>query len=97
MIAPYTAAEVAALIGLSVDRFRKTRSRLHARDGLPQPISSSGHPRWERAGIDAWLTRNHPHRPPRPANDLAAPLVPASTPEWGDFLRKHYAPARDGT
>lgn len=74
---PYTARDVCEAIGIKPDTLYRTRERLHARDGLPRPITE--HPlRWERSTLDAWLTRHHPARPPRPANDIVAP-PPAAT------------------
>ena len=66
---PYTASDICQALGISLDTLYRTRERRHDRDQLPRPIQE--HPlRWERTGFDAWLTRHHPARPPRPANDI---------------------------
>lgn len=70
---PYSAREICEALGISLDTLYRTRERRHEHDKLPRPISE--HPlKWERSGFDAWLTRHHPARPPRPANDVA--IVP---------------------
>jgi predicted DNA-binding transcriptional regulator AlpA len=70
MIRPYTAPEICEALGITLDTLYRTRERRHDRDGLPRPFQE--HPlKWERSGFDAWLTRHHPLRPPRPANDVA--------------------------
>lgn len=72
MLRPYTASDICEAIGISLDTLYRTRERRHERDDLPRPITE--HPlRWERSGFDAWLTRHHPGRPPRPANDRIRP------------------------
>jgi hypothetical protein len=50
-------------MGVSLDSFYRTRQIRHERDGLPAPISERGLLKWERAGLDAWLTRHNPMRP----------------------------------
>lgn len=68
---PYTAKQVAALVGLCPARFYALRQKLHAVDQMPAPIAESiGQLRWERSGMDCWLLRHHPFAPKAPANDL---------------------------
>lgn len=88
---PYTAREVAALIGVTLDCFYKNRERYRLVDGMPAPICSSGRMTWERSGFDAWLHRHDPRYPKlRPANDIAAPPPARNDAEWNDYLRRHY-------
>jgi hypothetical protein len=42
VVPPYSSAEVAMAIGVSLDTFYRTRQIRHARDGLPAPISERG-------------------------------------------------------
>lgn len=92
---PMFAAELAKRIGVSLDRFYKNREKYRMVDGMPAPISNAGKMAWDRAGMEAWLTRNDPRRPQRlvAANDSIAPPMPNSDAEWNDFLRQHYAPS----
>lgn len=86
---PYTAREICDMIGIELDTLYRTRERRHERDGLPRPISE--HPlKWERTGFDAWLTRHHPARPPRPANDVQVIPTPATDDEHRARLRAAY-------
>ena len=81
MMHPYTATDICEALGVTKDTFYRTRQARHERDGLPHPISERGPLKWERTGFDAWLTRFHPLRPPRPANDVAIPPDPATDEE----------------
>lgn len=81
MIRPYLARDVAEAIGISLDTLYRTRQIRHDRDHLPRPICETGPLKWERSGFDAWLTRHHPARPPRPANDVFDPPAPATDAE----------------
>lgn len=93
MMRPYIAAEICEALGISLDTLYRTRQLRHTRDGLPPPIQE--HPlKWERTGFDAWLTRHHPLRPARPANDVAAVPAPASIEESRARLAAAYAPQR---
>ena len=94
MLRPYSAIEVAEAIGISLDTLYRTRQARHDRDQLPRPISETGRLKWERTGFDAWLTRYHPARPPRPANDVQNLPVPASDEEHRARLALAYAPQR---
>jgi len=94
MAKPYTAPQVADAIGISLDTLYRTRQVRHDRDRLPRPISERGPLKWERTGFDAWLTRHHPARPPRPANDVQQPLAMASDEEHRARLALAYAPQR---
>jgi hypothetical protein len=88
-IRPYSAADVCERLGISLDTLYRTRARREARDGMPRPIQE--HPlRWERTGFDAWLTRYHPARPPRPVNDVYCPPTPATDDEHRARLRAAY-------
>jgi hypothetical protein len=90
VVPPYSSAEVAAAIGVSLDTFYRTRQIRHERDGLPAPISERGPLKWERTGFDAWLTRHHPMRPKAIANDIFAPPPAASDEEHRERLRTAY-------
>lgn len=92
MLKPYTAADVSAAIGITLDTFYRTRQWRHDHEGLPRPISERGKLRFERSGIDAWLTRHHPLRAHAPANDLFAAPDPASDAEHRTRLAAAYAP-----
>lgn len=89
---PYTATDVCEAIGISKDTFYRTREIRHERDGLPRPISERGPLKWERSGFDAWLTRFHPLRPARPANDVVISPDPASLEEHRARLHEAYGP-----
>lgn len=78
---PYTAREVADAIGIRLTTFYRNRRHYELVDRMPKPICSGGRHRYERASMDAWLTRFHPQRPAAPANDPVAPLAPASVEE----------------
>lgn len=90
----YTGREVAEAIGISLDTLYRTRQLRHDRDRLPLPISERGPLKFERTGFDAWLTRHHPARPPRPANDVYCPPAPATDDEHRARLAAAYAPQR---
>ncbi|WP_445493140.1 hypothetical protein [Rhodopseudomonas sp. RCAM05734] len=94
MLKPYSAADVAQALGLSVDTFYRTRETRHVRDGLPRPICERGPLKFERTGFDAWLTRHHPMRPPAPANDPVVPPDAATDAEHRQRLARAYAPVR---
>lgn len=87
---PMTLSELAQRLGISRETLSRRREALHARDGMPRPISNIGHPKFERASIEAWLTRHHPARGGRPANDVDITLVPASDAEWRARLADAY-------
>lgn len=82
MADPVTPAEIAADLGHPVAWFYRHRARLHAVDGLPAPIASTGRPRWDRASYGAWRGRHHPAAPARGANDTAPPLAPDDVDAW---------------
>lgn len=94
MIRPYSAIDVAEAIGISLDTLYRTRQLRHDRDRLPRPINEVGRLKWERSGFDAWLTRYHPARPPRPANDVSASPPAASDDEHRARLAAAYAPQK---
>lgn len=94
MLRPYSASEVCEAIGISLDTLYRTRQARHERDALPRPISETGRLKWERSGFDAWLTRHHPARPPRPANDIVARPPPATDDEHRARLAAAYAPQK---
>lgn len=91
---PMHAAEIAARLGVSTETFYRRRKQ-YLDAGMPASITSVGRMAWERAGMEAWLTRNDPRRPRRlvAANDSIAPPMPNSDAEWNEFLRAHYAPS----
>jgi hypothetical protein len=89
---PYTLKEAAELLGLTPYRLRQVYRRMHEADGLPLPISSIGHPKWERSGFKTWLLRNHPFAPALPANDLLPrPVEVPSVAEEQAELALEYA------
>jgi predicted DNA-binding transcriptional regulator AlpA len=87
---PYTSTDVCEAIGISKDTFYRTREIRHERDGLPRPISERGPLKWERSGFDAWLTRFHPLRPPRPANDVVRRQDAATIEEHQRLMHLEY-------
>jgi predicted DNA-binding transcriptional regulator AlpA len=87
---PMYAPEIAGRLGVGVDRFYKNRERYRMIDGMPQPISTIGRMAWDRAGMEAWLTRHDPRRPKIIANDAIAPPQPHADGEWNQFLHQHY-------
>jgi predicted DNA-binding transcriptional regulator AlpA len=86
-------ADVAKRCGMSIAQFYRHRAKMHARDGMPQPISSVGRPAWERSGMEAWLNRHHPLRTPPAANDAGERPAPASEEDWRRHLHDVYASA----
>lgn len=86
---PMHAAEIAQRLGVTVETFYKRRTRYILIDGMPRPMTSTGRPAYERAGMEAWLTRQDPRRPKAPANDSIAPPMPNSDAEWNTFLRQY--------
>lgn len=90
MSATMTAAECAALLRISTDRFYRTRIA-RERAGMPAPVSPIGRPRWDRGTFLAWLGLNHPNAPQlRAANDTSAPVTPANDRQWRHAFQRHY-------
>lgn len=93
---PMHASEIAERLGVTVTTFYKRRQRYHLVDKMPRPINTTGRPAYDRAGMEAWLTRNDPRRPMvQVANDSIAPPMPNSDGEWNTFLRQRYAQPAD--
>jgi hypothetical protein len=89
--APMKSAEIAERLGIAVKTFYVQRHRLHVIDKMPRPISEVGQPKWERNGMEAWLTRNDRRLPQvKAANDAIAPPMPSNDAEWTAFLHQHY-------
>lgn len=86
---PMPLAELAARLGRSRDWLYRHRNRLHADDGLPPPLTRGGRPMWDRASIEAWLTRHHPARPAQAANDSVRP-PPRDDDGWRAALAAEY-------
>lgn len=86
----YSAAEVAAKLGLTVEHFyrRNVRAELVA-NGMPRSLTASPL-RFPKRAFDAWLDRDHPLMPKAPGLAPAAPADPQSVREWSAFLDKHY-------
>lgn len=91
----YTSRDIADALGISLDTFYRSRARLESDEGMPKPICSGGRHRYERAGFDYWLTRHHPARPPRAANDVSIVPDPATDDEHRARLALAYAPRRE--
>lgn len=87
---PFSAADVALRLGISVDRFYRIEAKLIAEQQMPAS-TKPGKRAYDRAAMEAWLTRNDPRRPKAAANDPLPPPMPRSDGEWNDFLRRHYA------
>lgn len=80
---PYRLGEIANKLGKSSDWLREHRAKLQADFKMPAPLPVPGHPRWDRARIDAWLAG---WQQPVPANDAA----PLDMTDWRTRLRSHY-------
>lgn len=93
MAEPYDANHVAAALGICRTTLYRTLDERCTRDGLPRPLSGRGRLKWEPAGFDAWLTRNDPRRPSAPANDITAPLAPATIEEYRARFAREYGSA----
>lgn len=88
---PMHAAEIAERLGVVLRTFYKRRERYHLIDKMPRPINSTGRPAYDRASMEAWLTRNDPRRPlVQAANDSIAPPMPSSDNEWNTYLQRLY-------
>lgn len=91
---PMRVPELAMRLGISVETFYRNRKLYEAQDGMPKPLSARGRHAYERAGMEAWLTRHHPLRPQVPANDVSIVPDPTSEDEHRARLRAAYAPRR---
>lgn len=89
---PMFADELAARLGIAKDTLYRNRAKYQDHHGMPAPIVDTGRLAWERTGIEIWLTRHDPRRPRSPvvANDLEAPLVPATREERLAALHDYY-------
>lgn len=91
---PMRIAEIAERLGVTPSTFRRNRARYQVIDKMPRPIAETGHPRYDRAQMEAWLRRNDPRLPQlKAANDPLPPATPASDEQWRAFLHQHYQPA----
>jgi len=88
-LAPVTVAELAARLGITPAHLCRTCAERVAA-GMPSPVSTVGHRRWDRRRIDAWLAGNGA---PTAAND-AAPLIPSTDDDWRQRLAAAYGAAR---
>lgn len=91
--APMKPPEISARIGVTVDTFYKNRQRYIKCNGMPDSIAG-GKSGYDRASMEAWLTRYHPARPPRPVNDVFAVPDPATDEEHRARLALAYAPQK---
>ncbi|NUU41412.1 hypothetical protein [Tardiphaga robiniae] len=91
---PMTCAEIAQRLGMSLDNFYKSRGRLHQVDKMPRPLNERGKAAYDRASMEAWFTRDHPMRPPAPANDPLPAPEPSTDEEHRIRLARAYAPQR---
>lgn len=92
---PFTAQEVATRLGYrNVRTLYRNEAKLLAA-GMPASTNPCGKRAYDRAGMEAWLTRNDPRRPKhlQAANDLAPPPMPNTDGEWNAFLHQHYVRA----
>ncbi|MBP1296648.1 hypothetical protein [Bradyrhizobium elkanii] len=91
---PMHCREIAERLGVHLQTFYKNRERYHLLDKMPRPITTGGHPRYDRAMMEAWFRRNDPRLPQlKVANDPLPPPTPASDEQWRAFLHQHYQPA----
>jgi predicted DNA-binding transcriptional regulator AlpA len=88
---PFTLHELAEALGHSVDWiYRRRNLEALYGQGMPRPIAQSGHPRWERSGMEAWLLRHHPKAMAEAANDQAPAPEPQSDRGWSRRLADAY-------
>lgn len=87
---PMRPTEIAQRMGLAVATFMKRRHQYEKCDGMPGAITRTGKVTYDRAGMEAWLTRHDPRRPKGHANDAIAPPMPNTDNEWNRFLHQHY-------
>jgi hypothetical protein len=90
----YTAAEVAAKLGIHVDNFYRPRVRedLHAH-GMPRSVTGKTL-RYPKRAFDAWLDRDHPLMPKAPEllrEDAATEPETQETRDWRAYLHSHYS------
>ncbi len=88
---PMRSAELAGRLGHSADWLYRNLDRLVAEEKMPAPLTRRGHHTWDRASIEAWLGRHHPHAPPEPANDAAPAPEPFSDRAWQKHLAEVYS------
>lgn len=74
--------EVAAALGISPDRLRRTARALHVRHGFPLPLPVIGGWRWSRAVLEAWLEAG--------GVPAAAEDAPDLTQSQNAMLRRRY-------
>lgn len=90
---PFSAREVASRLGYrSVGTLYRNEAKLIAA-GMPASTNPCGKRAYDRAAMEAWLTRNDPRRPRQmcAANDVSQPPMPSSDAEWNTFLHQHYS------
>lgn len=88
---PMCAAEIAEALGIKPDTFYRRRRVLEQTEGMPAPLVASAKPlRWERTGMQLWLTRHSPHAPKAPANDQA-PQLAATADDRRQQLHDYYS------
>ena len=86
---PMKPAEIARRLGVTIGTFYRNRKRYMIVYRMPAPMTSQSRA-YDRASMEAWLTRNDPRRPKAAANDAVAPPMPNSDAERRDFLHRHY-------
>lgn len=84
-MAPFTAADVAERLGISVEHFYRSYARLVADEGMPSRQRARGHYTFDRADMERWL---NPRTRLTAANDDAPP-APADT-DWRAVLARAY-------
>lgn len=90
--ATYSTGELSQRLGRAPDWFYKNKERLYAH-GMPRPLPMPGHPRWNRARVEAWLA-GWLGESPTAANDPAPAAVPAdedrNVKDWQEHLARRY-------
>lgn len=94
-------AEIAGELGHDAEWISRRNSSgrrrwqcLIEQEGMPAPLSSQGHPRFDRASFFAWKGRHHPLAPKGHANDAAAIPAPASDAAARRHLAEVYGASR---
>jgi hypothetical protein len=86
---PYKCKDVAGKLGISPSWLARRRFHYINLHGMPRPLPGGGHPKWDRAELDAWLKGREPVAAANDAAPTAAPEITA----WQAALDQEYATA----
>jgi len=93
MAETYQVADMAELLGVSVDTFRRNYRHYVDCDRMPARLTSRGTWRFDRSSVDAWRHRFHPHASTAPANDNGELAIEADIDTWRAELAAEYGRA----